>query len=223
MYDSKKILGLICLSALIFIALGYSLTHKGILLDGNSDQQTNQESFQAGWKAAKERLQQEGVIPSVEGMEMQGVFGEIIEVSADKIKLKIDQADPLSDPSLDNRIVFVRPETKIYLVKEKDPLIYDQEIKDYEEKVQKAIKDQAGSNEEIVPPDYYVRAEIVLDDLRTGQMVSAIAGEDISDKKQFEVLEIFIQEEANQADLSAEEIEAPLTTANQQAEEAVAQ
>ena len=79
-------------------------------------------TFEAGWQAAQERLSESGFMPPmIEGAEITSVNGEVKEVKDNRISLKISPLEPLADPDLDNRIVEVDEKTKIYRLIEKDP------------------------------------------------------------------------------------------------------
>ena len=97
----KKILIHIIAVVVIFaigLFTGIKIPRKIVTSTGNQNN-----SFQSGWDAAKERLSQSHmgmVIPA--GTEIKNISGTIQKIDGNKLTLKINPLEPLSDPNLAN-------------------------------------------------------------------------------------------------------------------------
>lgn len=172
--------------AVVFFGVGYFTSASGIFafLSGVS-----QNTFQAGWDAAKKRLVETGFAGPIRAdMEVKNISGEIQKIDGNKITLKIHPLEPLADPSLDTRIVVVDSATKIYGVAAKDPKEYAAEVKAYEKNRKPA--------DPITLPDSFKKIEISVSDLKAGDVISVIAEKDIKEAKEFAALEINLNKPA---------------------------
>lgn len=167
---------IIILVALIFFGLGYAFSFLKNKVSVNSN-----DTFKAGWEAAKTRLIDSGFVRA-NNLEARQVFGEIKEINGDKITLKIRPVEPLADESLDTRVIVVDQATKIYTLEMKDSKEYEAEVNAYN----KLPKDKRP----VDLPDSFKKSETSLSDLKVGQMISAQAGENIKETKEFNVIEI---------------------------------
>lgn len=188
----KKITGNI-LIALVLLGLGIFVgtriprkisTPKG----GQTD------SYQAGWNAAKERLAQSpigGVMVS-QATEVKTISGSIQKIEGDKITVKINLTDPLSDPNLDTRTITVNSSTKIVLSVPKSQEQIQKDMADFQEKMKSQT--QIDPANPILPPMPFEKKEIKISDLKVDQQISITANENIKDKKEFVASEIGVQE-----------------------------
>ena len=114
------------ITIIIIVLVSFGL---GFYLNDYYKSVTNDNTFQAGWDAAKQRLEETGFFPTMEeDTEVAFVNGEIKEIKDNKISLEIYPLEPLADPELDNRIVEVDENTKIYQLVEKDQAEYQKEM-----------------------------------------------------------------------------------------------
>jgi len=174
--------------ALVFFGLGfYSGRLYPIGLKGEN-------TFEAGWQAAKQRLSETGFMPMFgKDMEITSLSGEVKEVKGNKISLKISPLEPLADPNLDNRIVEVDEKTKIYRLIEKDPAQYQAEMEEFERKMGEEMENPEEIPEPVVFPEMYQQEEAVLTDIEAGQQISVRTEGDVKEVKQFRAIEIIIQ------------------------------
>jgi len=181
----KQIITIIII-ALIFFGLGFYANsyYKSTITD----------TYQAGWDAAKLRLEETGfIMPMTEGMEITSVSGEVQEIKDNKISLKIYPLEPLADPSLDDRIIEVDENTKIYQLVERDQAEYQREMAEFNQRMQEQMENPETMAELGEYPEPYTKQEISLTNIQTGQQITVLAQEDIKDTKQFKAIEITVQ------------------------------
>ena len=176
----------IIIIAIIFFGLGFYLSSIYKPVAGDN-------TFEAGWEAAKQRLSETGFMSLIEGMEIKSVDGEVKQIQDNKISLKIRPLEPLADPDLDNRIVEVDQNTKIYKLVEKDQAQYQKEMEEFNRRMEEQMKNPEAVTELVVPPEPYNKEEISLADIKVGQRIAVSAQENIKDKKQFKAVEITVQ------------------------------
>ncbi len=164
--------------ALIFFGLGYVFSSLKSMLSVDKNN-----TFKAGWDAAQKRISDSGMlIGDKENLEMREVFGEIKEISGNKISLKVQGFSLLADSSLDTRIIVVDQATKIYSLEMKDLEEYGAELSAYNK--------LASNGKSTTPPDNFKKSEISISDLKVGQMVVVKANENIKEMKEFNAQEI---------------------------------
>lgn len=160
-------------------------------LIGNKQTDTNS-SFQAGWDAAKARLQETNFL--MEPEEVNELMGEIASVSNNQFELKINPLYPLLDPDLDLRKIKIDAQTEIYLLKQKDFEEYEKEMNIYDAKMNAMLK-QENADLSILgsPPDFYNKEKTSISDLQNNQNIRVIADMNIKDSKEFIAKEILIE------------------------------
>ena len=184
---SKKIQLIIAISiAVAFFGMGYG---SSFLINKNGAMSTGENSFQAGWDAAKKRLADSGFVSPNGNMEIKSLNGEIKEVNGDKITLTIRPLEPLADESLNTRIIIVNSDTKIYSLEMKDQEKYMAEMAAYEKK--------RKATDPIILPESFIKTEISILDLAIGQIISVIADKDIKEVSEFNAVEIRSNKTAN--------------------------
>lgn len=155
------------------------------------------DNFQAGWEAAKKRLVELGFYPLSDGA-ITTITGQVVEIGANKITIKIIPFEPLGDPNLDSRVAEVDASTKIYLSSPKDQAEYERELIEYNKLIERQMKTE-NEEAEVNPPEYLIKNEIGIKDIKNGQEITIVSREkDIRNKKQFMASEItaqFIEEE----------------------------
>ncbi|MFZ2226087.1 MAG: hypothetical protein WA064_01050 [Candidatus Moraniibacteriota bacterium] len=156
---------------------------------------SNQENtYQAGWDAAKKQLEKKGIGSVPAGMEIKNLSGTIDLISGNTLTLKnVSSADILSDPSLDTRIVQVSADTKFYQLVQKDGAQFQKEMEDFQKKMQEQAASATPTNQPLTPPQPQEKKELALSDLVVGQSVAVTSSENIGDKKEFTATEISVQ------------------------------
>lgn len=181
---------------LVAIAFLVMKIQKKTLPQGVTNKTEN--TFQAGWDAAKQRLAQSQYAASIPvGVEIKSVYGVIQKIDQDKITIKITPLEPLADPVLDLRTVIVDSNTKITLTVEKEQVQFQKEMADYKEKTSQAQKESDDATiaaSYVMPPSPFENKEIKLSELKEGQGISANAARDIKEEKEFVALTIDAQE-----------------------------
>ncbi len=206
----KKIL--LCILVILFlvpigIAIGMALPRKIT----TNNLQPKEDSYQAGWNAAKERLAQSetGMLIS---SDIRTINGVVEKNEGGKLEIKIKPLEPLADEALDMRIVTLNPETKIYLSMQKDMTKFQEEMRVFREQMMTSQQDVNMTQLEAPTP--FEKTEVKLSELKQGQQVSVTAGENIKDKKEFVAKEINVQQNIampNASQSSAQPV-APIAT-----------
>lgn len=154
---------------------------------------TTDDTFQAGWDAAKQRLEESGFYPMMERIEVKIATGEVKQIQDNKISLKIYPLEPLADPDLDDRIIEVDENTKIYQLVERDQVEYQKELEEFNRRMEEQMANPETMAELGEYPEPYTKQEINLTDIEIGQQITVLAQKDIKDTKQFKAIEITIQ------------------------------
>ncbi|MEA3344505.1 MAG: hypothetical protein U9Q16_02405 [Patescibacteria group bacterium] len=187
-----KQISILVVVALIFFSLGFYIGTKDERIASVINNNNQLDTFQAGWEAAKDRLAETGFTPFIETEEITSVDGEVINIENNKIELKIRPLGPLSDPDLDQRIVRISQDTKIYQLEEKDSEEYEKEMNQFNKRMQEQM-DNPELAEPLDPPDFFLKKEADIDSIRIGDQLTAIAKENIKEIKEFEAIEIIVQ------------------------------
>lgn len=183
--------------AVIFFGLGYitSKSHKQLCPQPTNEQKGD---FQAGWDAAKQRLSETGFMPmldDIESMEIKTANGEVTEINGNKISVKIYPLEPLADPEMDNRVIEVDENTKIYQLILKDQTEFQKELDEFRKKIDERVNNLEGKTEPLTPPSGFIEQESSLTAIQVGQQITVTAEQDIKNLKQFKAIEIIIQSE----------------------------
>ncbi|MFH1583175.1 MAG: hypothetical protein ABIB72_02555 [Candidatus Falkowbacteria bacterium] len=186
--------------ALVFFTLGYLIGSAKISPTGQLAIGAN--TYQAGWEAAKKRLADSGFGLPMADFEINNVSGQVTAVKGDAITLKIMPLELLADPNLDERIIKVDANTKIYVLEQKDQAEYQKEMEDFDKKMQEQINNMPAPGEipaspvdAITPPGFFVKKEISISGIKVGDNISVIAADnDIKNTKQFTAAEINLQQ-----------------------------
>jgi len=194
---TKKTILMVAGIALIFILgilIGAKTKSKSTAISQLSG---GKDTFQAGWEAAKKRLADSGFASmGLSGLEIKNLIGEVKKIENNKITLKTAPLEPLADPELDERIVLISNNTKIYKYEEKDAAVYKQEMEEFNKKMQQQLRptsETSTPSSPIVPPEFRTKKEAAVSDLKENQRINVIAAENIKDKKEFTAIEIDIE------------------------------
>jgi hypothetical protein len=166
-----KQITIIIVVALIFFGLGLAASSLELIKSSYLGQlltKTDQEdTFQAGWQAANQRLVESGWTPD-ETIEIGDMNGQVKEIKDNQISLEIYPFDLLADPDLDIRIVEVDENTKIYQL-------------------------VAENQEQVTFPGMHtIKKGVSLSDIQIGQSIKVVAQENIRNAKQFKAIEVDI-------------------------------
>jgi hypothetical protein len=182
--------------AFLFFTLGY-FVHSNLTLSANQTSSGLKElakgsnTFQAGWDAAKKRLAETNFIPMMDRGEVSSISGTVKAVNGNKITLTIRPLEPLADPALDERTITVDNNTKISGTEQKYPQILQKEMEDFQKNMQERINNKDLAAQPLDPPrSTYEKKEITLASIKTGDIITVIAKENIKDKKEFVATEI---------------------------------
>lgn len=186
----KQTITIIIVTALVFFGLGF------VFADYYKSD-SNNGTFQDGWNAAKQRLIDSGLAPMMEeDIEITLVDGKVKQINGDKIILSIHPLGPLTDPELDERIVQIDNNTKFYQLKEKDEAQYQEEMEEFDNRIEEQ-EEQIDNLEidikPIFPPEMFIREEVSFSNIKIDQELAVIAQEDIKDTKEFKAVEIVVQ------------------------------
>jgi hypothetical protein len=178
----KKIIFYFALVSILAFGLGLFLGTK--LKSKTADSKNN--TYQAGWEAAKAQLEKSGIGAVPAGMEIKTLSGTVDKVSGNTITLKnVSFGDPLADPSLSVRTVQINKDTKFYQLSQKDQAVFQKEMDEFTKKINEQSNNKDNAPEPIASPDPQIKKEITLADIKEGQLVSVSSNEDIKDKKEF--------------------------------------
>jgi len=171
--------------ALVFFGLGF--------ISADYYKSYTNDTFEGGWEAANQRLEETGFMPIITDAEITSINGEVQEIKNNKIYIKAFSLEPLADIELDNRIIEIDDNTKIYQLVEKNQEQLQKEMSEFEQKMREQVDNSEIASEPIMPPEQYIKQEISLSDITIGQQIIATAEEDIKDKKEFKAIEILAQ------------------------------
>jgi len=197
---TKKEITIVALAVVIIFGVGAFAGYKiGSKAKSNPLAQNGNDTYQAGWDAAKKKLAESQ--PALPGMaEVKVLSGKVEKVDGNNITLKVSNAlDPLADPNLDTRIVETDSNTKFIQQTPKDPAQLQKEMADFNKQMQAQAPTSASSASAVVPakpltpPQPFDTKEISLADIKTDQVIMVTSGDNIKDAKQFKATEITIQ------------------------------
>ena len=186
---------LLILAFILVFALG---VFAGSKIKKGKTPQGVENSYQAGWDAAKQRIEQTGLGgPKMDNIEIKTISGTIEKIESNKITIKAMPLGALSDPALDSRIITVSNDTKIFQLTQKDPAQLQKEMDEFQSKMKALEENKEQSTENITPVQPQDKKQVQLSDLKVGQQVSITSTENIKDKKEFAASEISIMEMPN--------------------------
>jgi len=179
---------------------GFKIGSVGPKFKSNPAAPNENDSFQAGWDAAKKKLEESR--PALSGTaEIKTLSGQVEKVDGSNITLKINNAlDPLADPNLGTRIVATDSNTKFFQQTQKDQATYQKEMEDFNKKMQEqksagktAAAPPTNPEQPLTPPQPFEKKEISLADIKADQQVTVTSADNIKDAKQFKATEITVQ------------------------------
>lgn len=185
-----KILLITAISFVIILTaflVGFSCGSKEKVIIPAKTGKPTQNTFEAGWQAAKEKLEQSGILPP-EPTEIFTVSGTITKISENTIFLKADPVvlNPLAEPAPENRVITVTQQTKFVKQTPKTP----EEITKESENFRKALAALEPGATPPTPPIPYNEEEIELTDIKAGDTISVTSDQNIKMTTTFEAKEI---------------------------------
>lgn len=169
----------IILIVLVIIALisGYGIA---IMSAERCQSRDPDNTYMAGWQAARERLVAYGDEEPEEDAQIEVVSGTIKKKNNDSLEVKIVPFEILSDPELNLRVIKIDSNTVIKKYQPKDQEQYRIEVNEFTKK-----RDEDPLDENNKLPSSYIMVDIGIEDLAVGQTISIDAGENIRYKKSF--------------------------------------
>jgi len=191
--SSEKSKHVVCIgiSVVVFILgiLVGALVFKGSMKTSEGIKTDN--TFQAGWDAAKKRLSESERFGSmaVGPTDVRSLSGVVQLVEGNKISIKISPLEPLADPNLDIRIV-VAASTTITRNVPRDAATVQKEMDAFLKSMEKPL---LPGKEKPQPPVSTIKEIGKVSDIKVGDTLVVIAGENIKESKEFNVISIDIQ------------------------------
>lgn len=200
----KKYAIILAVSAFVFFSLGLvvALQISKAMINGQKSGGNvvlSENTFQAGWEAAKQRLTDSGFYPNYEGVEITNISGTVESISGNKLAIKTALIEPLADQALEDRTVIVEDNTAINILKSKDMEIYEKEVKIFEEAMNKQMSQPLADDENGEPsaaaialefPSMYETSAGKIADIKIGMRIEIKSAQDIKDALQFAAVEI---------------------------------
>ena len=169
----------------------------------------SQNTYQAGWNAAEQKLAQSGMVPGLDSnIPIKSISGTVEKIDGNKLTVKIVPLDPLADPSTLERTVDVDNSTQFFQMVQKDPQEYQQEMAAFQKTMQSqtqaqtsntANKTNSAQPQTATPPMPFDKKQISLSDLKAGMQISITSNSDIKTAQEFTATEIDIQPTISQS------------------------
>lgn len=143
-------------------------------------------TYEAGWNAAKARLAESGIVTIPANAEVKTVSGSVTTLEVNGFSLKIRPLEPLADQKLDTRVIIVDQNTKFFVTKRKDSDTIEKEMADFMKKV--ATEEGRGST----PPEMFERIPATLQDIVIGKRATVSSITNIKDSPTITAVEVLI-------------------------------
>jgi hypothetical protein len=191
-FMNKKIIIAISIVAVLLLILVFGI---GMLVGIKMRSKTSsgqENTFQAGWDAAKERLEKIGIGVLPANTEIKSMAATVQKISGDSMIVKaISTMDPLSDPSLDTRTIQINNNTKFYRLVQKDSAQLQKEMEDFRKNNPGQSSDSLSQSADYPVPQE--KKETGISDIKEGSDILILSNGDIRDKKEFLAVEILLQ------------------------------
>ncbi len=154
---------------------------------------TGDNTYEAGWMAAKMRLAsstQFGRLINTQA-EVKTLSGVVTAVFGEKIDIKINPLEPLAYPELDNRIVVTTSATEFTRIVQGNREAFEKEMDAFIKSLQTPLKKGEVRATPPTPPRP-TEQEAVFADVKVGDTITATAVENIKETKEFTATEIQI-------------------------------
>jgi hypothetical protein len=154
-------------------------------------------TFQAGWEAAKKRLAESGFMPPA--VKQKTLYGEVKEVKDSEIVIKVKPLEPLASSDLDERIVKIDANTKIYFLEMKHEEERERLLKEVDKVIQETKNPTTPGESPVVstPPSFFNKNAAIFNDIKVDSKVTIVAvDDDVKSVKSFIAAEVLIQPSA---------------------------
>lgn len=202
---SKNIFAIVLVTAVIFGGCGFFY---GKSFSGNGSGKLTSTLSKTNisdkdcLEKARARLKESGFGMMPDNMEIKSVNGEVKVIKGDKITLKIRPLEPLADENLDERIISINNQTKIYEMVQKDSKLFQAEMDEYNKKMQEQMKAMDPSKpvdptkiiEPLMPPQSFDKKEIKIDAIKVGSQITVQSEKDLKNEKNITAQEIVVQQ-----------------------------
>lgn len=130
---------------------------------------------------------------------IRGLTGTVEDISSSGFTLKASAYDPFASKGPSSRDVSVDSNTVIERLVQKDSATMQKEQAAFMEKLTELQSAKAAPSTDAppIPPEPFTREEASLKDIKTGDVVSVAASDDISTAKQFTATRVSIQPSAS--------------------------
>lgn len=205
----KNNIGIIFVIIIVIFAvafgLGYSVGNNGkaktSMNNANKPYEsmdTSKLSFEDGWNAAKQKLEESGLFPS-DSENIKALSGQVTKTNGNRFEITstYEVRNPLADIAPEKRTITVGPSTEIILQLRKDAETLEKERQEFEEKL-KELQDlppEERNPENFTPPERFIEQTGSADDIETGVniIIQAIEGENIQYSESITPSKIIIQ------------------------------
>ncbi len=168
----------------VFIGLGISFVFLG-----SSEKSDSGNTYQAGFDAAKKLVQESSFAPMMMSpSDIRNFFGKVTAVNGKSISVAGQaSADPFEDKSLNDKIVKITADTKIFVITPKSAGAIKIEMDAFMKSMSTA-KDVPPT-----PPTMFTRTASDASSIKIGSTISVTAGENIKSIKEFSAVEIQVE------------------------------
>ncbi len=186
------------LIAAIFFAAGVGV---GILFGANlgekgksnlSEKYNAPDTFQAGWDAAKKKVEETPYIPAATGQEeVKSIKGRIASVGEDQITIEARLFNPLDDEKLKFRTIKIDENTEIIIREDKDMEDIRKEQEEYNKKMDEFRQGKITVMPEV--PEVNIERKAAIQDLKENDVVTVEAEENIREALEFKASKIVVR------------------------------
>lgn len=186
------------LIAAIFFAAGVGV---GILFGANlgekgksdlSEKYNAPDTFQAGWDAAKKKVEETPYIPVATGQEeVKSIKGRIAAVGDGQITIEARLFNPLDDEKLKFRTVKIDENTEIIIREEKDMEAIRKEQEEYNKKMDEFRQGKITVMPEV--PEVNTEKKAAIQDLKEDDVVTVESAENIREALEFKASKIVVR------------------------------
>ncbi|MDP2655270.1 MAG: hypothetical protein Q8P17_01780 [bacterium] len=132
--------------------------------------------------------------------EVRQLSGVVKSISGNNVTFAVQPRDPLGDPSLDERSVTINDKTKVTIMTQKDPAVFQKEMDEFQSAMQKvkpgasptAVGSTSDSSVVPTPPQFFDKKTGNASSLKVGQTINVTSEANIKDQKSFTAVTIEI-------------------------------
>lgn len=144
--------------------------------------------YQTGFTAAKTLVENSSLGSMIQThSEIRTLSGTVTEVNGTQLTLHVRSMNPFADQSLADRIVLIDTSTKVSIMSQKDPKMFQSEMNSY------AKSAKANDAQPATLPSPFITTPATVSSIAVGVSVSVTAAESIGTLKEFTASQIQIQ------------------------------